>query len=178
MLVCAISETVLDTNEKPTRPPPRKYNLTTKPPVTGSRRRPVPAAPKPKAKPPSPKSTIKVKAKPWKRVKILNKKDKKAQTKSTVSKKTETRPTKPAGMKPVSVKVKPKTNQTFTENSNSKKSPNSLKDKIKFKRKNLQGNGAQKKTGLQMKASEMDNPAFSNKTKLSVKITKKINVVG
>lgn len=179
LLVCAISETLLNTNEKPTRPPPRKYNLTTKPPATGSQRRPVATAasgtteapaPKPKAKPPSPKATKKVKEKPWKKVKILEKKEKKAQTKkSAVSKKIQAQPTKPAGMKPVRVKVKPKTNQTFTENSNSKKSPNSLREEIKLKRNNLQGNGAQKKTRLQMKASEMENPAFSNKTKLSVR---------
>lgn len=32
--MCAVSGTVLDTKEKPTRPPPRKLKLTTKPPAT------------------------------------------------------------------------------------------------------------------------------------------------
>lgn len=34
--LCAFSVTVLDTNEKPTRPPPRKFTLNPKPPVTNS----------------------------------------------------------------------------------------------------------------------------------------------
>ncbi|XP_017267727.1 HHIP-like protein 2 isoform X1 [Kryptolebias marmoratus] len=182
-------QTVLNTNEKPTRPPPRKYNLTTKPPVTSSQRRPtasaasvttVASAAKPKAKPPSAKATKKNKAKPWKKRKKLNEKDKKAQTKkNTISKETKAQPKKPAGMKPVKLKGKPKTNQTFTENFNSKKSSNSLREKIHSRRKNHQRNGAQKETGLKMKVSEKEHLAFPNKTKSSVKTkTNQINVVG
>lgn len=39
--ICAISVTVLDMNQKPTRPPPRKFKLTTKPPVTSSNVKPT-----------------------------------------------------------------------------------------------------------------------------------------
>uniref|UniRef100_A0A3Q3ATJ2 HHIP-like 2 n=1 Tax=Kryptolebias marmoratus TaxID=37003 RepID=A0A3Q3ATJ2_KRYMA len=140
----------------------------------------VASAAKPKAKPPSAKATKKNKAKPWKKRKKLNEKDKKAQTKkNTISKETKAQPKKPAGMKPVKLKGKPKTNQTFTENFNSKKSSNSLREKIHSRRKNHQRNGAQKETGLKMKVSEKEHLAFPNKTKSSVKTkTNQINVVG
>lgn len=186
VLVWPVSETVLQTNEKPTRPPPRKYNLTTKPPATSSQRRPTTAtasvstvatAAKPKAKRPPAKATKTNKAKSWNKSKKLNKKDKKVEPKNTLSKKAQ--PKKPAGIKLVGDKVKPKTNQTFTENLNSKTQTNSLRDGIGLKGKNLQRNGAQKETEQKEKLSKTEHVTFLNKTKLSVKTkNNKINIVG
>lgn len=150
VLVWVISETVLQTNEKPTRPPPRKYNLTTKPPATSSQCRPTTAtasmptvatAAKPKAEPPPAKAAKTNKRKSWKKSKELNKKDKKVQKKNTLGKKAQ--PKKPAGIKLVGVKAKSKTNQTFTDNLNSK--TNSPRDEISLKRKNLKRNSARRK---------------------------------
>ncbi|XP_041828581.1 HHIP-like protein 2 [Melanotaenia boesemani] len=107
--------TVLNTNEKPTRPPPRKFKLTTKPPTTRSQVKPtvaatsvttVAAAAKLKTKPQSKDAKKKNKPTPWKKNKVLNKKDdkkvhKEQTKKKTVNKKSVTQRKKTAMMKSV-----------------------------------------------------------------------------
>lgn len=76
--------TVLDTSEKPTRPPPRKFKLTPKPPVTSSQVKPTATAAnvttttttttstvKAKQKSIDRKARKKNKKKPWKQKKKL-----------------------------------------------------------------------------------------------------------
>uniref|UniRef100_A0A8C2ZY13 HHIP like 2 n=1 Tax=Cyclopterus lumpus TaxID=8103 RepID=A0A8C2ZY13_CYCLU len=90
--ICAISVTLLDTNEKPTRPPPRKFKLPTKPTVTRSNVTPTTAAAseattgaavKPKWKSLDKKARKVNKLQLWKKKKVLKKKQQlaKARTK-------------------------------------------------------------------------------------------------
>lgn len=158
--------TVLSTNEKPTRPPPRKFKLPSKPPVRSGQVKPaagnkttgtaVKVKPKSSDKETGKQNTLK----PWKKDKMLNKK--KAGTK--VEKNTLKQN---AGKTSVSVqdKAKPKTNQTATDTLNTS---NSLKDnKIHTKRKIPQRKAAQKQSEPKMniKESAKKFPAFVKQSK-------------
>ncbi|XP_069016827.1 HHIP-like protein 2 [Embiotoca jacksoni] len=165
--------TVLDTNEKPTRPPPRKFKLTTKPPVTSSHIEPTttrtmtPGATV-KLKSPAKEAKKKNKLKPWKKDKMLNKQQAK---KNTLRQKTKKQSKKPAATKPVVVrnKIKLKKNLNATESLDALKSSNGLRDnKIHTKRKIPLRNAAQKQTGLKIKepATQFMN---DTKTHLNVK---------
>nr|XP_015824837.2 HHIP-like protein 2 [Nothobranchius furzeri] len=166
--------TVLDTNEKPTRPPPRKYKPSPKPPVSGSQRRPtttaasvttMAATAKPKGKPPPTKPIGRNKPTSWKKTKI-QKNDKDAQiNKKTVSKKTKEASQKAAGVKAVRGKAKPRTNQRVSENLNTKQSSNSLINRI-----NSQRNKQQKEAAATPQTSEKTHPTVSNQTKTNLKI--------
>ncbi|XP_012737241.2 HHIP-like protein 2 [Fundulus heteroclitus] len=174
--------TVLKTNEKPTRPPPRKYKLTTKPPVTSGQPRSTTtaasttaataAAAKPDRKPP-PKAVTKNKKKPWKKEKEKEHRGKEAQIKkSPVGKKSKPQTKKTAVKTSVKAKVKSKTNQAATDNSH-KKSSKGLKDnKIVAKWRTPQTKSAQKPTGLKRKISQREHLIFSNKTKTGVTINR------
>ncbi|CAG5866825.1 unnamed protein product [Menidia menidia] len=158
--------TVLNTNDKPTRPPPRKLKLTTKPPVTSSKIRPTAAsatkptnATKPQRIAPKKEGKKGKKPKPWKQSKTLNKKDYKTQAK----KKTKAQTKKTAAKKPVRVKVLPKRNQTAA--SNNTKRPKSQKDnKINTKINTPQKKDAQKPVGVKIRRPEKVQFTFSNKT--------------
>lgn len=170
---------MLNTDEKPTRPPVRKFKLTTKPPVTSSQTRTtttaarkVATAAKLQRKPPRKEAKKKSKPKPWKKTKMLNKKYDDAQTKKSM-KKSKSQVKKTAAMKPV--RVKAKTNQTLSQNLNTRKVPNNLKDnKINTKRSNPRKKGVEKQTGLKTVKAESVHPTSSNKTesKVNVKISK------
>ncbi|KAM9708811.1 HHIP-like protein 2 [Menidia menidia] len=158
--------TVLNTNDKPTRPPPRKLKLTTKPPATSSKIRPTAAsatkptnATKPQRIAPKKEGKKGKKPKPWKQSKTLNKKDDKARAK----KKTNAQTKKTAAKKPVRVKVLPKRNQTAA--SNNTKRPKSQKDnKINTKINTPQKKDAQKPVGVKIRRPEKVQFTFSNKT--------------
>ncbi|XP_039897434.1 HHIP-like protein 2 [Simochromis diagramma] len=169
--------TVLGTNEKPTRPPPRKFKLPTKPPVRSSQIKPTMTAAgnsttgtAVKVKPKSSDKDTKKKnmLKPWKKDKMLNKKKASTQAKKNTLKQKSKKTT-------VSVKdkVKPKTNQTATETLNTSNAHNGLKDnKIHTKRKIHQRKAAQKQSGPKMKIKESTKEylAFVNKTKTNFNV--------
>ncbi|CAI5695719.1 unnamed protein product [Oreochromis niloticus] len=167
--------TVLGTNEKPTRPPPRKFKLPTKPPVRSSQIKPTTTAAgnsttgaAVKVKPKSSDKDTKKKnmVKPWKKDKMLNKKKASTQAKKNTLKQKSKKTT-------VKDKVKPKTNQTATETLNTSNAHNGLKDnKIHTKRKIPQRKAAQKQSGPKMKIKEStkENPAFVNKTKANFNV--------
>lgn len=169
--------TVLGTNEKPTRPPPRKFKLPTKPPVRSSQIKPTMTAAgnsttgtAVKVKPKSSDKDTKKKnmLKPWKKDKMLNKKKASTQAKKNTLKQKSKKTT-------VSVKdkLKPKTNQTATETLNTSNAHNGLKDnKIHTKRKIHQRKAAQKQSRPKMtiKESTKEYPAFVNKTKTNFNV--------
>ncbi|XP_060919424.1 HHIP-like protein 2 [Labrus mixtus] len=130
--------TVLDTDEKPTRPPPRTFKLPTKPPVTRSQMKSTTTAAsvttatttttsttlKPKWKSVDKKARRENKLKPWKRKKVAAK----PQTKKNSLGKAQ--PKKTAVVKPARDKPKPKNNQTSTADfkSNALQTPDVLKE--------------------------------------------------
>lgn len=162
--------TVLDTNEKPTRPPPRKFKLTTKPPVTSSQVKPkttassvatTSAAVRLKWKSTDKKARKKNKLKPRRKNKVLNKQAANAQMKkNTLRRKSK----KTTVVKPVSDKVK--SNQTATADlkSNALQTPNSLKDNTIHTRKVPPRKGAQTQTGHEKNSIKLQESAFMNKT--------------
>lgn len=126
--------TVLDTSEKPTRPPPRKFKLTPKPPVTSSQLKPTATAAnvttttstvKAKQKSLDRKAKKKNKKKPWKKNKVLTEAHMK---KNTLRQKSKEKSKMTTVVKSVSDKVKQ--NQTATADLTSKapQTPNDLKD--------------------------------------------------
>ncbi|CAJ1074588.1 HHIP-like protein 2 isoform X1 [Xyrichtys novacula] len=170
--------TVLDTNEKPTRPPPRKFKLPTKPPVTRNQIRST-------ATPTSFATTTSTSVKPkWK---SLDKKNKlKPQKKKKV-------PNKPAAkknnlkkdqfkktsvVKAAKDKVKPRNNQTSTADfkSNTLKTPkNPKKGKIQSQ-KVPQGKGAQRpnkpaKNSIKVKEPPRVYNTFLNETETNFDVT-------
>ncbi|XP_037602738.1 HHIP-like protein 2 [Sebastes umbrosus] len=179
--------TVLDTNEKPTRPPPRKFKLTTKPAVTGSHVTTTTTAAsvtttttttrtavKPKWKSLDKKAMKTNKLKPWKKNKVLNKQSSKVQTikKNTLRQKPKEQSKKTTVMKPVTDKVKPNTKQTVKAGlkSNALKKNNSLKDgknhtrKVPLRKTALQPIG-QERNSIKLKEPAKQYQAFMNKTK-------------
>lgn len=182
--------TVLETNEKPTRPPPRKFKLTTKPPVTSSRVKPTTsaahvaaatttsAAVKPKWKTSDGKARKKNKLKPWKKNKGLNKPAANGQMKkNSLRRKSKEQSKKTTEIKPVSDKVKPKKNQTATAGlkTNALQTPNSLKDNTIHTRKIPPRKDAQKPVGheknsIKLKQSAKEQHAFVNKTKTNLNV--------
>ncbi|KAM9341572.1 HHIP-like protein 2 [Symphorus nematophorus] len=134
--------TVLDTNEKPTRPPPRKLKPTAKPLTTSSQIKPTTtavsempptttttsAAIKPKWKTLDKGARKKNKLKPWKKNKVLNKQAANSEMKNTLRQKSKEQSRKT----PVAKPVKPKTNQTATADlkSNALQTPNSLREAV------------------------------------------------
>ncbi|XP_040916874.1 HHIP-like protein 2 [Toxotes jaculatrix] len=177
--------TVLDTNEKPTRPPPRKIKLATKPPATRSQVKPTTTAATVtttgaavlKWKSTDKKAKKKNQLKPWKK----NKQEANTQMKkNALRQKSREHSVKPTVIKPVSNKgqVKPKTNQTATDysKSNATKASNGLNDNtIRTKKKVPQRKGAQKqirleKNSIKMKESAAEHQAFMNKTKTNLNV--------
>lgn len=172
--------TVLDTNEKPTRPPPRKFKLTTKPPATSSLVKPTRAAASVTTSPPAKqkwksldkKAKKKNKLKPWRKKKVLNKQAANAQMKkNALRQKSRGQSKKAAVVKPVSDKVKPKTNHTATADlkSNTLQTPSSLTDSTVHTRKTPQRKSAQKQTrqnSIKLKAFH----AFTNTTKANLNV--------
>ncbi|XP_031166166.1 HHIP-like protein 2 [Sander lucioperca] len=166
--------TVLDTNEKPTRPPPRKFKLTTKPTTTAASATTTTtsAAVKPKWKSLDKKARKTNTLQPWKKNKVPNKQPAKAQTKkNTLRQKSKAQSKKTTAKKPFKGKVKPKTNQTSTADfkSNTLKKPNSLKDNTIHTRKIPPRKAAQKpighkKNSIKLKESAKQYHAFMNKT--------------
>lgn len=182
-------------NEKPTRPPPRKFKLPTKPPVTSSQMEltstqttaattttttttTTTATVKPKWK--SLDKNIKKtnKLKPWKKKKVLNKPASKPQMKNSL-KKDQSKKT------PVvkSVKDKPKKNQTSTSDFkwNTLKSPKIQKgNKIQSKatqpqrkvppRPGAQKPNKQEKNSIKLEESRKEYNTFLNKTKINFKV--------
>ncbi|XP_008296509.1 HHIP-like protein 2 [Stegastes partitus] len=174
--------TVLDTKAKPTRPPPRKFKLTTKPPVTSNQVKP-PATTTTGAKMTTASNVVKLKLadkeasgknklKPQKKNKMLNKQEATKQMKSKAPRpKPDKPPKKTAGKKPVVVKgkMKPKTNQT--ENLGDVRTSNSLKDnKIHTKRKSPPRKAALKQTGLKVKIKAKEQPGLVNKTMINLNV--------
>ncbi|XP_045918169.1 HHIP-like protein 2 [Micropterus dolomieu] len=170
--------TVLDTNEKPTRPPPRKFKLTTKPPVTSSQVKPttsaasgtktMSAAVKPKWKSDK-KARKENKLKPWRKNKVLTKQAANDQMKkNTLTQKSKEQSKKTTvKIKPVGDKVKPKTNQTALQ------PPKILKDnKIHTKKippkKGTQHQIRHEKNSIKLKQSAKEYHAFMNKTKTNL----------
>uniref|UniRef100_A0A4W6DKM2 HHIP like 2 n=1 Tax=Lates calcarifer TaxID=8187 RepID=A0A4W6DKM2_LATCA len=184
--------TVLDINEKPTRPPPRKLKLTTKPLVTSSQVKPTTTAASTmttttatlttkstgalKWKSPDKKAKKKNKLKPWGKNKMLNKQE--VKKKNALQQKSREESKKIAVIKPDKDKVKPKTNQTATDNlkTNTLKTSNSLKDNaFNTKKKTAERKGTQKqirleKNSIKMKESAAEYHAFMNKTKTNLNV--------
>ncbi|XP_078031487.1 HHIP-like protein 2 [Epinephelus lanceolatus] len=179
--------TVLDTNEKPTRPPPRKFKLTTKPTLTRSHDKPTTtaasettttmatstrAAVKPKWKSPDKKAKKTNKLKPWKKKKVLKKQPTNAQTKkNSLKQKPKEQSKKTTVTKPVRDKVKPKIKQTESADlkSNALKS-NSLKDNTVDKRKAALKPIGHQKNSTNFKESAKQNLNFMNKTKTNMNV--------
>ncbi|KAF6724369.1 HHIP-like protein 2 [Oryzias melastigma] len=117
--------TLLKTDEKPTRPPPRHFKLTTKPPATRGQLIPAPTtggattgAAQPRSKAPKVEEKKKKKAsKPWNRDKLRNKKLKNPPRKTDPMKKSFKEPLR---MDTGGVRA---TNQAVTRSSNSTKGP-------------------------------------------------------
>nr|XP_046269805.1 HHIP-like protein 2 [Scatophagus argus] len=154
--------TVLDTHEKPTRPPQRKFKLTTKPPATSSRVKPTTAAA-------SVSAVAKVK---WRRrekkTKLKPQKKNKTQTDAQMKKKSLRRKSKEQSkkttlVKPVSDRAKPKTNQTSTADlkSNVLQTANSLKDNTVHTGKTQQRQTGHEENSIKLK----EHDALMNKTK-------------
>lgn len=174
--------TVLETNEKPTRPPPRKFKLTTKPPVTRSQIKPTTAdsgrttstALKLNWKSLDKKARKKNKLKQQKENKVLNKQEANVQMKNnTLRQKSKEQSKKTAAINPVRDKVKLNSNHTGTDHfrGNVLEAPNNLKDRtVHTKKKTSPRKGAQKqlkreKNSVKWKEPANDNRAFMNKTK-------------
>ncbi|GAA6224899.1 HHIP-like protein 2 [Lates japonicus] len=184
--------TVLDINEKPTRPPRRKLKLTTKPLLTSSRVKPTTTAASMmttttatlttkstgalKWKTPDKKAKKKNKLKPWGKNKMLNKQE--VKKKNALQQKSREESKKITVIKPDKDKVKPKTNQTATGNlkTNTLKTSNSLKDNaFNTKKKTPERKGAQKqvrleKNSIKMKESAAEYHVFMNKTKTNLNV--------
>uniref|UniRef100_UPI0037E80157 HHIP-like protein 2 n=1 Tax=Semicossyphus pulcher TaxID=241346 RepID=UPI0037E80157 len=177
--------TVLDTNEKPTRPPPRKFKLPTKPPVTSNQIKATTTAAsvttttcttvKPKWKTLDKKARQKNKVKPWKKKKVLNKQAANPQVKKNTLKKEHLKKT--PVVKPVRDKVKPRTNQTATADfkSNALQTPNTMKGKKVNTPKPPPRKGAQKpnkqeKNSIKVKESPRGYTAFMNNTKTNFNV--------
>ncbi|KAI3367423.1 hypothetical protein L3Q82_026282 [Scortum barcoo] len=176
----AISVTVLDTNEKPTRPPPRKFKLPTKPPVTSSRVKPttttasttttmmtMTSAVKPKWKS-SDKTAKKNKLKPGRQNKMLNKQAANGQIKKkTLREKSK----KTTVVKSVGDKVKAKTNQTARADlkSNALQTPDGLRNNTVHTRKvppkRQQMKTKHDKNNIKLKESVKEHRAVMNDTK-------------
>lgn len=191
--------TVLDTNEKPTRPPPRKFKLTTKPAVTGSHVKPTTtaaslttittttktttktttsAAVKPKWKSLDKKARKTNKLTPWKKKKVLNKQPANAQKKNnTLRQKSKEQSKKTTVVKPVRDKVKPKIKPTVDADlkSNALKNSNSPKDNTIQRSKVPPRKAAQKpieheKNSIKLKESAKQYHTFMNKTKTNLNV--------
>ncbi|XP_034530247.1 HHIP-like protein 2 isoform X2 [Notolabrus celidotus] len=172
--------TVLDTNEKPTRPPPRKFKLPTKPPVTSSQIKPTTpqttvatttnTTMKPKWKSLDKNARRKNKLKPWKKKKVLNKPAANPQMKKNALKKGQSK--KPTVVKPVRDKVKQKNNQTSTDDfkSNTLKTPDKIQSRQVPQRKVAPKTNKQEKNSIKFK----EYNTFLNKTKthLNVKMNR------
>lgn len=181
--------TVLGTNEKPTRPPPRKLKLTTKPRPTASQIKPTATAAnvattstavKPKWKSPVERARKEHNLKPLVKNKVLNKQETNKQIKKTALKqRSKIQSKKITAVNPVGGKdeVKPKTNQTATADlkTNTLKSRSNLKDTtLHVKKKSLPRKGTQKHMGLEKNSIKMEQPAeehvsFMNITKTNMK---------
>ncbi|XP_070834694.1 HHIP-like protein 2 [Chaetodon trifascialis] len=164
--------TVLVLNEKPTRPPARKFKLATKPPATSSLVKPTTAAAsvttspavKQKWKSLDKKGKKQNKLKPWRKNKALTKQAANAQTKKNALRKKSKEQSKKTTV------VKPKTNPTAAK-SNTPQTPGSLKDN--HTRKVPQRKGAQKKTrqnSIKLREAAKELHAFMNKTKASLNV--------
>ncbi|XP_068436656.1 HHIP-like protein 2 [Clinocottus analis] len=178
--------TLLDTNEKPTRPPPRKFKLTPKPTVTRSNVTPTTtaaaaeattsAAVKPRWKSLDKKARQRNKLKLWKKKKALNKQPAKAQTKKSIMRqKTKGQSKKTAAMTTVRDRVNPTTNRTAKAvlKSNALKKYNSLKHSTIHMRTVPPRNAAQtpvgqKKNSIKLKESAKQHQSFMNKTKTNL----------
>ncbi|XP_060938166.1 HHIP-like protein 2 [Limanda limanda] len=146
--------TVLETNEKPTRPPPKKMKLITKPPPTSRRVKSTTSATEVttsategttsatdtvalKWKSPEKKAKEKNTLKPWRKSKITNNRESTAQKKKIAQRqKSREQSKKTTVVKPVGEKdkVKPKAKQTATDNSKT----NSLKASKRLKVSTIQ----------------------------------------
>ncbi|KAM4625254.1 HHIP-like protein 2 [Polymixia lowei] len=187
--------TLLDTNEKPTRPPPKKLKFTTKPPTTTSQAEPTSTTGSvnntlmPKWKPKTPKDKSVIKKNKLKKTlikhKVLNKQASNAQTKKTTSKQKSTKQSK---KKKTTVKIlnnkkgktpqkkKPlrnSTNQTAIVNlKTALKTRNNLQDnKLHTKRtlhlkKAIQKQHNVKKNNMKTNVPVKETDAFNNGTKL------------
>uniref|UniRef100_A0A8P4K1M9 HHIP-like 2 n=1 Tax=Dicentrarchus labrax TaxID=13489 RepID=A0A8P4K1M9_DICLA len=173
--------TVLDTNEKPTRPPPRKFKLATKPPVTSRPTTTTAASVTTAATSAAVKRiTVDKKArekntlKPWKKNKVLNKQAANAQMRKTLRQKSKEQSKKAT----VRDKIKPiKTNQTASAElkSNALQTTNSLKDNTVHTRKIPQRKSARKQRN-RIKSKEEYN-AFVNETQTNLNVkTNKLKV--
>uniref|UniRef100_A0A087XP62 HHIP like 2 n=2 Tax=Poecilia formosa TaxID=48698 RepID=A0A087XP62_POEFO len=157
-------QTVLKTNEKPTRPLLRKYKPATKPPAmsgqhgsttTAASTTTKAAAAKPDRKTPT-KPVGKNKNKSWQKEKKLKEKE--------INKNRKTKPpTKKTAAKTAGkAKAKPKATQTATDGLNGKKSQR--ENKITSKRSN-----PRMTTGPNVKTSQRERLVFNNATKTNVK---------
>lgn len=186
--------TVLDTNEKPTRPPPRKFKFSTKPRVASSQIKPTTTTSaasvtttrmmvrtsttvKPKWESPVNKTRKKNKLKPWGKNKVQKKQETNAQAKK-IALKSKTQLKKASGIKPVNskTKLKAKTNQTASADLKTDvlKISNSLKDNtVHTKKKVSPQKSARKQMSLQKSSLKVKNPrpegAFLNITKTNLK---------
>lgn len=168
--ICDISETVLDTDEKPTRPSLRKLKLTTKPLVMSSRAKPTTTT-KAKKKSLDKKARTKNKLKQWKKYKGLFEAQIKKNTLRQNSKKQSKMPTVE---KSVSNKAKQKTNSTAVADLKSKalQTPSSLNDntwKIPPK-KDARRQTRHKKNSKKLKKSAKEYQAFMNEMKTSLNL--------
>ncbi|KAF3700828.1 HHIP-like protein 2 Precursor [Channa argus] len=177
--------TLLDPNEKPTRPPPRKVKLTTKPQVkpattAASTTTTMSAAVKPKVKPPVRKEMKENNLKSWKINKTLNRQE--ANTpmkKNTLGQKSKGPSKKTNAIKLVSGKgkVKLKTNQTATAGlrSSTLKTSSSIKDStVHINKKSPPKTRPRKQSRLEKNNIKVKEPTkellpFMNKTKTNVK---------
>ncbi|XP_054913195.1 HHIP-like protein 2 [Poeciliopsis prolifica] len=165
----ASEQTVLKTNEKPTRPPLRKYKPATKPPTMSGRHRPTTtaagttskaAAAKPDRKTP-PKPVGKNKNKSWQKEKKLKETD---VNKNAVGRRPKPPAKKMAAKTPGRAKAKPKTTQSTTDGLKGKKLSESLRgNKITSKRSDPRVT-----TGPNVTTSDTERVVFSNATKTNV----------
>ncbi|XP_027855663.1 HHIP-like protein 2 [Xiphophorus couchianus] len=163
-------QTVLKANEKPTRPPLRKYKPATKLPAVSGRYRSTTtaastttkaAAAKPDRKMP-PKPVGRNKNKSWQKEKKLKEKD---MNKNAMGRKPKPPTKKTAAKTPGKAKAKPKTTQTATDGLKGRKLSESLgENKITSKR-----SLPQMTTGLNATTSDRERLVFNNATKTNVK---------
>ncbi|XP_042244489.1 HHIP-like protein 2 [Thunnus maccoyii] len=185
--------TVLDTKEKPTRPPPRKFKLTTKPPVTSSEIKPTTAvgatmmstALTLKWKSADKKVRKKKKLRPQKKKKVLKKQVAdglmKNNTLGQKSKEGEERKgrkrKKITAIKPVRDKVTLNCNHTDTADlqCNTLEAPNNLKDNTVTTKKKIHRRKVSlkrikhEKNSVKSKKPANENHTFMNKTETNLK---------
>ncbi|XP_068608247.1 HHIP-like protein 2 [Brachionichthys hirsutus] len=166
--------TLLDTSEKPTRPPPRKFKLTPKPPTSATSTTTRTPGVEAKWKSLDQKVKKNNELKPWKSKTVLTN----AQMKKNALKQTSKKKLKKNNVvKPIVDKSKPKTNQTAAgvlQNNGRQRPTKSPKGNPTRSKKTPQRKGATTKTKLEknrLKTKEPAREAFL-KSHLNVKINR------